>query len=411
MTFKRWHGPGLMIAKEGAQDGHTANVFISYRGQATKSPIEHVRRASSLENVAAGAWEAAIDEVIRAAKNDRVVDPAQLHPEEDVAADEEEPMTPVPNAATPIGFSSGPGFLPTGPGLSVPGVGLTTQEIAAAIQPTQHQSQSSLLSQPSSLPPPPQSVGHASTPATPASTTPLLERPDMTSTLGRAREYDETAGRGVKRVAEDQLTPVPPGDVTEDTPYPDPPPLEEKEAFEALTMTWEQLCNIAEHESNHPLLQLQALVEMDRREPLTVVETDHGSWDGRWAMVCERDWKILQQLGQQLPCGAHDVNAVQAARKEYQWSKMTPTQRHLWSEAAVTGWNAYVDNKAVRVLSMEESAKVYRDLTLRNELDRVMEPRFVLTDKHDGLRTESHPLPVKASSRLVVPGYIGTDQI
>lgn len=87
-------------------------------------------------------------------------------------------------------------------------------------------------------------------------------------------------------------------------------------------MTWEQLCNVAEHESNHPLLQLQALVEMDRREPLSVAETDHGSWDGRWAMVCERDWQLLRQLGQQLPCGAHDVSAVQAARKEYQWSKI-----------------------------------------------------------------------------------------
>lgn len=64
---------------------------------------------------------------------------------------------------------------------------------------------------------------------------------------------------------------------------------------------------------------------------------------------------------------------------------MTPAQRQLWSEAAVTGWNAYVDNKAVQVLSMEESAKIYRDLARRNELDRVMEPRFVLTDKHDGL--------------------------
>ena len=33
-----------------------------------------------------------------------------------------------------------------------------------------------------------------------------------------------------------------------------------------------------------------------------------------------------------------------------------------------------------------------------------MTPRFVLTDKHDGLRTASHPLPIKPSSRLVVPG-------
>ena len=28
-----------------------------------------------------------------------------------------------------------------------------------------------------------------------------------------------------------------------------------------------------------------------------------------------------------------------------------------------------------------------------------------MTDKHDGLRTQSCPLPLKASARLVVPGY------
>lgn len=109
----------------------------------------------------------------------------------------------------------GPGFLPSGPGLSVPGVGLTTQEIAAAIQPTQQQSQHSQLSQPSSLPPPPPSVGHGSAPITPVSTAPLLERPDVAAALGRAREYDDAAGRGVKRLAEAQLTPNPPSDVAE----------------------------------------------------------------------------------------------------------------------------------------------------------------------------------------------------
>ena len=33
------------------------------------------------------------------------------------------------------------------------------------------------------------------------------------------------------------------------------------------------------------------------------------------------------------------------------------------------------------------------------------DPRFVFTDKHDGLRTPSCPLPLKANARLVVPGY------
>lgn len=87
------------------------------------------------------------------------------------------------------------------------------------------------------------------------------------------------------------------------------------------------------------------------------------------------------------------------------WKNMTPEQQKLWGDAAVDGWNVYVQNDAVTVLDMDESRKVWNDLKRRGETDRVLVPRFVCTDKHDGLRTASHPLPVKASSRLVVPGF------
>ena len=49
--------------------------------------------------------------------------------------------------------------------------------------------------------------------------------------------------------------------------------------------------------------------------------------------------------------------------------------------------------------------KIRKGLAKRNQLDKILQPRFVLTDKHDGLRTESHPLPISASSRLVMPGF------
>ena len=411
LSLKRWHGPGLMIAREGPQDGHASNIFISYRGQVTKCPVEHVRKASSLESVAVGAWEAAIDEVIKAARNDRIVDPAALGADvavpHDNASDEE--------AAAQSGLDSGPGFLPSGPGLAVPGVGLSTREIAAAMQPAAQASppasiglpsrRDSLLSMPQAEP-----AGTAA-PGTPVpelitQASQMMNRPGFQSTLARARSFDadgEADDRGQKRPAEQGVESLAQDD--RETPFTHPASLDSAPAFEAMTMTWEQLCNVTENQSAHPLLQLQALVEMDRREPLDVMETDHGTWDGRWALLCERDWELQRQLGQSLPNGSHDVAAVQTARKEYQWSKMTPTQKKLWSEAAVQGWQAYVDNKAVQVLSMEEPAKVYKDLAKRGELDRILQPRFVLTDKHDGLRTESHPLPVKASSRLVVPGF------
>ena len=99
--------------------------------------------------------------------------------------------------------------------------------------------------------------------------------------------------------------------------------------------------------------------------------------------LCERDWELMRELGSQLPCGAADG----------------------WRDATVQGWSAYVDNNALQVLSMQESMQVRKDLARRQELDRILQPRFVLTDKHYGLRTASHPLPIKASSRIVVPGY------
>ena len=116
---------------------------------------------------------------------------------------------------------------------------------------------------------------------------------------------------------------------------------------------------------------------------------------------------MLQSLGAQLPSGQwpRETFAVQAARKEYHSSKMNDEQKKLWGEAALTGWNAYIDNQAIEVLSLAESEKIRKDLARRKELDRILVPRFVCTDKNDGLRTDSHPLPLKASSRLVAPGF------
>lgn len=71
LQLRRWHGPALLVAREGANGTEfSANCFVSFRGQLTKCPMEHVRRASSLESIAAGSWEAAIDDVLRAARHD-----------------------------------------------------------------------------------------------------------------------------------------------------------------------------------------------------------------------------------------------------------------------------------------------------------------------------------------------------
>ena len=153
-------------------------------------------------------------------------------------------------------------------------------------------------------------------------------------------------------------------------------------------------------------MQVQAQAELDRRFPLDSLEYDLGTWDGRWSLLCERDWKLRESLGLSLPVGVeNEALAAQAARREFTYSKLSPENKALFNEAAVAGWKAYVDNDAVEVLSMAESARVRQELARRGEADRVMKPRFVLVDKHEPLRTKERDLPIKASARLVVPGY------
>eukprot|EP00439_Symbiodinium_sp_Y106_P057279 s3879_g8.t1 len=61
LTLKRWHGPALMAAQEGN------NAYVTTRGTLTKVAFEHIRRASPMEQIASGEWEAVIQEVVAAA--------------------------------------------------------------------------------------------------------------------------------------------------------------------------------------------------------------------------------------------------------------------------------------------------------------------------------------------------------
>ena len=65
LALRRWHGPASLVAWEG-----DSNCFVSHKGQLVKFAAEHVRIASSLEQISAGAWEEAISECIHAALHD-----------------------------------------------------------------------------------------------------------------------------------------------------------------------------------------------------------------------------------------------------------------------------------------------------------------------------------------------------
>ena len=164
---------------------------------------------------------------------------------------------------------------------------------------------------------------------------------------------------------------------------------------------------------NHPLdaILADSGEESEREEP------EHGTMAGttpmgsRWAFRAEqlRDGSVNLGL-HPLPTSGkerHEWESCSAttARREIPWSSMSGGRRATFQKAADKHWKTWLENDAVRVLSPEETAQVRKKLKADGEEDRIVRGRFVLTDKNDGLRTDTIELPLDASSRLVIPGY------
>ena len=413
LQLRRWHGPAMLVALEGQ-----TNCFLSHRGQLTKCGLEHVRKASSLEQISSGAWEAAIKEVISSVPTPEMAE-EQVRGAGDDVDDEDAEVAALFGDEEPV----------ERPVVAT----LSPSEVVAAIQPavvpasaaassmppgsTRNPSKVSLATLLDDVPAPIRrelaresnegGVGSASSVVGDAGGVQQQERHPFQGAVERARSLSQGAEtRGEKRAASQ------PPELERERGRPvGPVPSEStttRSNFEALVLDWNQLCELASSSADvHPLLQLQARAELDRRDPVECLETDHGSWDGRWSFICERDWEVQKSLCQQFPCGSASYEAlnVQASRKEYAWNKMNPEDKKLWAEAAVKGWQVYIDNEAVQVLSLQKSADVKRELAQRGELNKILRPRFVLTDKADGLRTKENNLEKKPSARLVVPGF------
>ena len=92
--------------------------------------------------------------------------------------------------------------------------------------------------------------------------------------------------------------------------------------------------------------------------------------------------------------------------KEIIWSRLSEEDRTKFREAAGEQWDKWMANGALKILSLDESRAVLQDdLERRGELARVLTPRFALTDKNSAHRTPTNQLPLKASARIVVPGF------
>lgn len=80
--------------------------------------------------------------------------------------------------------------------------------------------------------------------------------------------------------------------------------------------------------------------------------------------------------------------------KELNWNQLNLELQKQFEEAMKKEWRGWLENRAVKVLSPEESARIPRHLRLRT--------RFVLTDKNTALRDSSNPLPVLPKAKLIV---------
>ena len=160
-------------------------------------------------------------------------------------------------------------------------------------------------------------------------------------------------------------------------------------------------------ELRHPLLEAVNKAQEDI-ENGHHGEDDHGSWDGRWSRPTARQVEIVKKLQMTWPSGSNsdtkEALTTAAHGRELRWSEMDEDTRQAFRVAAADQWNKWLENEAVTVLNPEESRAVEQELEMKGELERIMNPRFILVDKNSKLRSPECPLPLKANARIIVPG-------
>ena len=373
LSLRRWHGPGLLVAME----GHS-NCFISHKGQLVKAALEHVRKASTMEQITAGEWESAIRDVVEAAMNDRRGGQEPLEVEPPVELSVQDAPAVVADGGDGVG----------GPPPVADDVPLQPQEIVAAAMSNAVGNNDSRRSSLLSGPVPGTPVGRLLQPSSRRSSR-------IESVRSRLSDDAVPSDTSRKREAETDLQ----------TLYDETPHRPEEVETGPVQAPHESLA--VAHFFNgekHPLQQIAELAEQDRRDPLGSEALDHGTWDGRWPMPSRSEWMAHCKAGAPWPNGSNEIYAA-TARKEYKWKEMNDEQQAQFRVAAQSGWQVWVDNDAVEPLSEKEAASVRSRLKAAGEMHKIMYPRYVFTDKHDGLRTDANPLPLKASARLVVPGF------
>ena len=435
LELKKWHGPGVLLSLEGKEMPNAG--YVAYCGNVTKVAMEHLRHASALERLVATDWDAIVEDVINAVDDKRPDDQQEglgigEESYEPTEPPEEPPevqpelleQTPTPAVVYPFPY---PAMMP------------------ALVQSAPCSSFSSL---PSRLASRRQSTEQAGGPlptvGEDASPEPDGQRPgllggDPTSDQGAAG--DDLPPLLPQQAADDglhhaQVLPVADGgaaaaELQLGVPAGETPaeygrrleqaqgavrralsePTDDRQAVRRRIMEPLRLggkaIDVLSAERRHPLLEAVNKAQEDI-ENGHHGEDDHGSWDGRWSRPAARQVEIVKKLQMTWPSGSNsdtkEALTTAAHGRELKWSEMDEDTRQAFRVAAADQWNKWLENEAVTVLNPEESRAVEQELEMKGELERIMNPRFILVDKNSKLRSPECPLPLKANARIIVPG-------
>lgn len=431
LSLRRWHGPALLLALE----GHSAG-YVSFKGQMSKCAREHLRLASSMEQISAETWHDAIQECVEAALHD-VRRPAT----EDISgADMASSLTPsmVPPTPSRLRTTSSLPPVPEEPVEALPPV--RPEEFLQALDSLPELPGSGSLSRRASTMSSSRQASKASGSAAPGTPVPALIReasqapgtPPVSSRLEAsmetARELEEEQ-TSRKRAAEieaealresEQVSSAEGHSVLMTTAmvqeiFKTKKSLMNKYAKEHANDIAPTNASVIGNEPSfeetflksekHPLRLIQEQAEKDKLDPANSEVQDHGSWSGRWPLPSRTSWQAHELCCCLWPVGEHEVNAAKTARREVKWKSIPDHEKPEYKKAAEVGWKVQTDNLAFEPLSEEESMRVRNRLRDAGQLNKILHPRFIYTDKNDGQRSESRPLPLLANARLVIPGY------
>ena len=262
LALRRWHGPGLVVAQYGV------NVFISHKGQLTKCPLEHVRLASTLEQIAATTWQDAMEESVEHALHDMAAqgDPLRL---EDKAEDKDTEAggvgVPVGGVGTSANGADLPAVAPAEMVAAMDGgggsLGVSACECCVGGEGGVSRAQ------PGS--PVPDMIRRSSQAATPSALQPALDRLQQLQASGSSE-----AESSVKAWQRFQLR---------QTAETDGPTMETEEPGMTVVETHELF--------GASPIPTTSQAMLDRQDPEACRVEDHGSSDGRWELPSACDWK------------------------------------------------------------------------------------------------------------------------